>query len=84
VSEGRRTVELLPLEKDANSGTRMIVCLAKIAAWAGDNDLACQQLTRASYLPNGVSYGDLKLKPWWDPLRGDERFEKIVNSLAPK
>jgi len=22
--------------------------------------------------------------PWWDPLRGDPRFEKIVASLAPK
>ena len=25
-----------------------------------------------------------KLLPWWDPLRGDPRFEKIVNYLAPK
>jgi hypothetical protein len=62
----------------------MIVSLARIAAWIGDSDLACQQLARASRLPNGVSYGDLKLLPWWDPLRGDPRFEKIVASLAPK
>jgi len=26
----------------------------------------------------------LKLLPWWDPLRGDPCFEKIVASLAPK
>jgi hypothetical protein len=26
----------------------------------------------------------LKLFPFWDPLRGDPRFEKIVTSLAPK
>jgi hypothetical protein len=31
-----------------------------------------------------VSYGQLKLEPDWDPLRGDPRFEKIVASLAPK
>ena len=31
-----------------------------------------------------LSYGALKLFPFWDPLRGDPRFEKIVNSLAPK
>jgi hypothetical protein len=31
-----------------------------------------------------VSYGALKLLPFWDPLRGDPRFEKIVASLAPK
>jgi hypothetical protein len=26
----------------------------------------------------------LKLFPFWDPIRGDPRFEKIVASLAPK
>jgi hypothetical protein len=31
-----------------------------------------------------TSYGMLKLFPFWDPLRGDPRFEKIVASLAPK
>ena len=31
-----------------------------------------------------VSYGSLKLLPFWDPLRGDPRFEEIVASLAPK
>ena len=34
--------------------------------------------------PSNVRYGELKLMPWWDPLRGDPRFEKIVASLAPK
>ncbi len=31
-----------------------------------------------------VNYGQLKLHPFWDPLRGDPRFDKIVASLAPK
>jgi TolB-like protein/Flp pilus assembly protein TadD/predicted Ser/Thr protein kinase len=83
--EGRRAVELLPVEKDAINGTLMIVCLARIAAWVGDKDLACEQLARATMLPGAdVSYGELKLLPWWDPLRGDPCFEKIVASLAPK
>jgi TolB-like protein/Flp pilus assembly protein TadD/predicted Ser/Thr protein kinase len=82
--EGRHAVELLPVEKDARSGQGMIVYLAKIAAWVDDKDLACEQLARASQLPSGVSYGDLKLMPFWDPLRGDPCFEKIVASLAPK
>ena len=81
--EGWRAIELLPVEKDAINGMRLIVCLARIAAWAGNKDLACEQLVRASRLPGGVSYGELKLLPWWDPLRGDPCFEKIVASLAP-
>jgi len=82
--EGRRAVELLPVEKDAIRGKAMIRYLAKIAAWVGDNDLACEQLAIATRVPSGVTYGQLKLMPWWDPLRGDPRFEKIVASLAPK
>ena len=82
--EGRSAVELLPVEKDAIRGPAMIRYLAKIAAWVGDNDLACEQLAIATRVPSGVSYGQLKLMPWWDPLHGDPRFEKIVASLAPK
>jgi len=82
--EGRRAVELLPVEKDAINGPLMITYLAMIAAWAGDKDLACEQLAIAIRPPSTVSYGQLKLLPFWDPLRGDPRFEKIVASLAPK
>jgi serine/threonine-protein kinase len=82
--EGRRAVELLPVEKDAINGPLMIQYLAMIAAWAGDKDLACQQLAIAVRPPSTISYGQLKLLPFWDPLRGDPRFEKLVVSLAPK
>jgi len=82
--EGRRAVELFPVEKDAIDGPRMIMMFARIAAWVGDKDLACQQLAYASRLPSGITYGQLKLLPWWDPLRGDPCFEEIVASLAPK
>jgi TolB-like protein/class 3 adenylate cyclase len=76
--EGRRAVELLPVEKDALDGWAMIKYLAMIAAWVGDKDLACEQLGTAVRIPSGLSYGQLKLLPFWDPLRGDPRFEKIV------
>jgi TolB-like protein/Flp pilus assembly protein TadD len=82
--EGWRAVELLPVEKDARSGSIMIVGLARIAAWVGDKDLACEQLATAIRSSSYVSYGELKLMPWWDPLRGDPRFEQIVASLAPQ
>ena len=62
----------------------MIEYLAMIAAWVGDNDLACEQLATVIRYPGSLGYGQLKLSPFWDPLRGDPRFEKIVASLAPK
>src|SRR5882724_11179755 len=82
--KGRRAVELLPVEKDAIHGISMVEYLAMIAAWVGDKDLACEQLAIAIRHPSPLNYGHLKLLPFWDPLRGDPRFEKIVASLAPK
>ena len=82
--EGRRAVELLPVERDSINGLHMIENLAMIAAWVGEKDLACEQLAKAIRYPRAVSYGELKLSPWWDPLRGEPCFEKIVASLAPK
>ena len=84
LQEGRRAVELVPTEKEAISAPLMIEYLAMIAAWVGDKDLACQQLTVAVRPPSTISYGQLKLLPYWDPLRGDPRFEYIVASLAPE
>jgi serine/threonine-protein kinase len=76
--EGRRAVELLPVEKDSMNGTNMVQYLAMIAAWVGDKDLACEQLASVIRRPSSLSYGQLKLWPFWDPLRGDPRFEKLV------
>jgi tetratricopeptide (TPR) repeat protein len=84
LSEIRRAVELMPVEKDSIYGTGMIHYSAVVEAWIGEKDVALQNLGKAAQLPGNLSYGKLKLLPWWDPLRGDPRFEKIVASLAPK
>src|SRR6266496_2085381 len=78
LSECRRAVELLPLAKDAFNGALLIKWYAASAAWVGEKDLACEQLAIAVRPPSTVSYGQLKLLPFWDPLRGDPRFEKIL------
>ncbi len=85
--EGRRAIALMPLEKDVIDGSRVLQYFAITAAWAGEKELALQQLEAGLRAPNAssmLSYGALKLFPVWDPLRGDPRFEKIVASLAPE
>jgi TolB-like protein/Tfp pilus assembly protein PilF len=84
--EGRRAIELLPYSADSINGAHMIEYFAIIAAWVGEKDLALEYLNKAEQLPGSgtITYGQLKLTPYWDPLRGDPRFEKIVASLAPK
>jgi len=84
IREGRRAVELLPVTKDSVNGANMMKYLAVIYAWTGEKDLAVQQIAATLQVPADLSYGQLKLHPYWDPLRGDPRFEKIVASLAPK
>jgi TolB-like protein/DNA-binding winged helix-turn-helix (wHTH) protein/Tfp pilus assembly protein PilF len=82
--EARRAVELLPVEKDSINGPTMIEYLAMVAAWVGENDLACENLSALIRHPGSVGYGQLKLLPFWDPLRGDPRFEQILTSVARK
>src|SRR4029079_459195 len=87
LDEGRRAIALTPLEKDVSNGSLVLQYFAITAAWAGDKELALQQLEAGVRAPQAsamLSYGALKLFPVWDPLRGDPRFEKIVESLAPK
>ncbi|HEY2800984.1 MAG TPA: hypothetical protein VGI85_10335 [Chthoniobacterales bacterium] len=87
LDEGRRAIALTPVEKDAVNGSRVLQYFAITAAWAREKELALQQLEaglRAPAASQMLSYGALKLLPFWDPLRGDPRFEKIVASLAPK
>ena len=79
--EGRRAVELLPVGKDPFNGMLMIKYLAMIAAWVGEKDLACEQIITVVRSPTGglhLSYGELKLMPFWDPLRGEPCFEKLL------
>ncbi len=87
LDERRRAIALSPLGKDVISGSYVLQYSAITAAWAADKEFALQQLEaglRAPLASVMLSYGSLKLLPFWDPLRSDPRFEKIVASLAPK
>jgi TolB-like protein/tRNA A-37 threonylcarbamoyl transferase component Bud32 len=84
IREGRRGCELLPISKDAIDGTDIAINMAQIYAWVGDKDRAIEQIEMVGRVPNTLSYGLLKLHPYWDSLRGDLRFQKILTSLAPK
>jgi serine/threonine-protein kinase len=60
------------------TGPELLRNLAIIYAWTGEKDLALQQLGEVVRIPGPISYGQLRLHPWWDPLRDDPRFEKLV------
>ena len=82
--EGRRGLELLPVTRDAIDGAELMKYLAVIYVWCGEKDLALEQIAATLRIPSTLSYGNLRLHPYWDALRGDPRFEKIVADLAPR
>jgi serine/threonine-protein kinase len=84
IKAGKRACEVWPLSREPGWGLRTLRYLAMIYAWVGEKDLALQQLSFCVEQPSFLEYGELKLSPDWDPLRGDPRFEKLVASLAPK
>jgi hypothetical protein len=43
-----------------------------------------EQFSALARMPAGLSYGQLKLSPIWDDLRGDPRFAQIlVDAVKP-
>jgi TolB-like protein/tRNA A-37 threonylcarbamoyl transferase component Bud32/Tfp pilus assembly protein PilF len=84
LSERQRAVEMPPVIKNSIAEGFAKRYFTMICVWAGERELALEHLEVAARIPYGPSYGDLRLSPLWDPLRGDPRFEKIVASLAPK
>ncbi len=76
--EGRRAVELLPVTKDVMTGPELMRNLALIYTWTGEKDLALDQIAAVLQGPGPITYGQLRLHPWWDALRDDPRFEKLV------
>ena len=84
LNEGRRAMELLSSVKNSYSEPYVRKSFAIICAWTGERELALGQLEALIKIPGSYTYGNFRLSPMWDPLRGDPRFEKIVNSLAPK
>jgi tetratricopeptide (TPR) repeat protein len=78
LKHGRRAVELLPIARDAMAGAEIQRNLAITYAWVGEKDLAINELGEVVRIPSPISYGQLRLHPWWDPIRDDPRFAEIV------
>ena len=82
IREGKEAMAKRPIAKDATMGVRYATNLAQIYAWAGEKDLAIEQLASVAMMPNGPTPGDLQKSADWDDLRGDPRFERIVTNVV--
>jgi serine/threonine protein kinase/Flp pilus assembly protein TadD len=85
IQEGLRAMSMRPISQDATEGPVIAQRLALIYAWSNEPALAFEQLNILIKMPGGLlTYGDLKTNPSWDPLRKDQRFDKLLAELAPR
>ena len=84
IAEGRHAVEILPVSKDGLNGAFFPPNLAMIYAWTGEQDRAIDELLTMIGKPLAPEYGELKLSPTWDPLRGHPLFEKLLEEAHSK
>jgi TolB-like protein/Tfp pilus assembly protein PilF len=80
INTARRTVELLPLEKDAVLGSGNLAALAEIQARTGATAEAVENLRKLLSIPAGetISIERLEIDPVWDPIRNDPGFQRLL------
>lgn len=84
ISEAKRAVALMPVERDAYDGPLVLQGLAQVYTWSGERDQALDVLKDLLGMPGYISYGYLKADPAWEPLRGNARFNELLALIAPK
>ena len=80
INTARKSVELLPLEKDAVLGSGNLAALAEIQAQTGAATEAVQNLRKLLSIPAGetISIARLKIDPVWDPIRNNATFQELL------
>jgi serine/threonine-protein kinase len=81
-----QAMKVLPLEKDAVDGPAPIEVFARVAAQMGDPDRAIAALQKLLSIPSEGALASrvpltpalLRLDPMFDPLRNDQRFQKLT------
>jgi serine/threonine protein kinase/Tfp pilus assembly protein PilF len=81
-----QAMQVLPLDKDAVDGPAPIEILARVAAQLGEPDRAIAALQKLLSIPSEGALASrvpltpalLRLDPMFDPLRNDQRFQKLT------
>ncbi len=78
IREGKKGVELQPINKYANSGPDRLEGLARIYVMAGEYEAALKEIEYLLSIPSNLSIPLLRLDPGWAPLKSHPRFQKLL------
>jgi tetratricopeptide (TPR) repeat protein len=84
IKEGKRGVELMPINKEAYGGVYRAEDLALIYVMVGKYDEAMKQIKYLLSIPGFLSAKILELDPRWAPLRNQSEFKKMMESFSGK
>jgi serine/threonine-protein kinase len=79
VAEGERGVALGPISRDAHGGAYNQHQFVRIYLLVGEPDKALDRLEPLLKIPYYLSPGWLRIDPTFAPLRGNPRFQRLVN-----
>ena len=78
IASGQQALDMLPISRDAFDGPSLATKLAVIYAQVGETEAAIDLLAKLLKIPNGPTIGSLLIEPEWGPLRGDARFQGLL------
>src|SRR5205823_4204828 len=88
--QDKATVDMVAAElrekfqDDAMTGPGREEMIAIARAHLGETDVALQSVKQLLQIPNGLTSAQLRADPFWDPLRKDPRFQKLISGPEPK
>jgi tetratricopeptide (TPR) repeat protein len=77
IEQAKRSVK--DYDTDSVNEPAALTTLAQIQARFGDSDSAIAAIPHLLEVPAGITPADLRFNPFWDPLRKDPRFAKLVS-----
>lgn len=78
IQQANHAVESMPISRDAYEGPLVLQNLAQVYAWTGEKERAIELIQKLLTIPGYVSYGYLLIDPAWEPLRGDPKFDGVL------
>lgn len=78
IREGLKAVELMPISKEVFKGYHHAWELTRIYIAVGESDIAVDRLEYLLSVPGQLTAAWLRMDPVFDPLRGNPRFQRLV------